>query len=716
MAVVPDPRLARLLAAMRAVRDGDLGARAVVTGDDELAELGELFNQLAEHNQALVEQITGASGAAALQRLAAAAAAALPAAAPAATSSGSAAPASTAVASAAGIATGASAAAASDAHAAKQLAQIEQARLELNEHARQLAVASRAKAEFMANISHELRTPLSSLLILAQLLAANSEGNLTARQVDFARTIHGAAQDLLQLINDLFDLANVESGRMAVHTDRISVETLITRAEAEARHQAAEKGLELVVQVAEDVPETVDSDEQRLHQILRNLLSNSVKFTEHGTIMLEVTRDPQDPALLRFAVHDTGIGIAPDLHEVIFEAFQHGDSLTGRRFGGSGLGLSISRELTRLLGGELRVTSAPGQGSTFTLTVPIESGTSAREKAQTPAPTRSRGQSVASQNATTIEGAAAGSVSAPSSATSSSVPAAADDDDSAEYLGLGAKGTQSTAVVLVVEPRAARAMQNAARTAIDGLGGMRGRVDLVTMAEVTARDVERALTSQEVISILVNLSTPPDAVQTLLAAVARLDPTVPVLAYEAGAGSSTIARLSALGSVRVLEVIGSRAQAIERLTLHLLTALPNTTAELSLAAEPPQSSVRFNGEKVLVVDDDVRNVFALASALELHGLSVVHADNGRQGIETLLQHPDIKLVLMDVMMPGMDGYAATEYIRSLDRFAELPIIAVTAKAMRGDRERSLAAGANEHVAKPVEVDVLLTMIGSMISG
>jgi len=691
---------------MRAVRDGDLGARAVVTGDDELAELGELFNQLAEHNQALVEQITGASGAAALQRLAAAAAAA--------TSSGSAAPASAAVASAAGIATGASAAAASDAHAAKQLAQIEQARLELNEHARQLAVASRAKAEFMANISHELRTPLSSLLILAQLLAANSEGNLTARQVDFARTIHGAAQDLLQLINDLFDLANVESGRMAVHTDRISVETLVTRAEAEARQQAAEKGLELVVQVAEDVPETVDSDEQRLQQILRNLLSNSVKFTEHGTIMLEVTRDPQDPALLRFAVHDTGIGIAPDLHEVIFEAFQHGDSLTGRRFGGSGLGLSISRELTRLLGGELRVTSAPGQGSTFTLTVPIESGTSAREKAQTPAPTRSRGQSVASQNATTIESAAASSVSAPSSATSSGIPAAAD-DDSAEYRGLGAKGTQSTAVVLVVEPRAARAMQNAARTAIDGLGGMRGRVDLLTMAEVTARDVERALTSQEVISILVNLSTPPDAVQTLLAAVARLDPTVPVLAYEAGAGSSTIARLSALGSVRVLEVIGSRAQAIERLTLHLLTALPNTTAELSLAAEPPQSSVRFNGEKVLVVDDDVRNVFALASALELHGLSVVHADNGRQGIETLLQHPDIKLVLMDVMMPGMDGYAATEYIRSLDRFAELPIIAVTAKAMRGDRERSLAAGANEHVAKPVEVDVLLTMIGSMIS-
>ncbi|HEU5356182.1 MAG TPA: ATP-binding protein [Actinocrinis sp.] len=708
--MVPDPRLARLLAAMRAVRDGDLGARASVTGDDELAELGELFNQLAEHNQALIGQIAGTPGTAALQRLAEAAAATLPAPGP----------------------------TAADAHATKQLAQIEQARLELNEHARQLAVASRAKAEFMANISHELRTPLSSLLILAQLLAANSEGNLTARQVDFARTIHGAAQDLLQLINDLFDLANVESGRMAVHTDRISVETLVTRAEAETRPQAMDKGLELVVQVAEDAPDSVDSDEQRLQQILRNLLSNAVKFTEHGTITLAVDRDPQDPALLRFTVHDTGIGIAPDQHEVIFEAFQHGDGLTGRRFGGSGLGLSISRELTRLLGGELRVSSAPGQGSSFTLTVPIESGTSGRERAQTPATGRSRGQGgtaggpssisassptsdehvIVAQNGGVTEAASAGSAGSlgASEPTGASTAVEAAPEEPADFLGLGAKATQSTAVVLVVEPRAARAMQNAARTAIDGLGGMRGRVDLLTMTEVTARDVERTLVSQEVVSVLVNLSTPPASVQTLLAAVARLDPTVPVLAYEAGAGSGTAARLTALGSVRALEVIGSRAQAIERLTLHLLTALPNATAEMSLAAEPQQSSVRFNGEKVLVVDDDVRNVFALASALELHGLSVVHADNGRQGIETLLQNPDIKLVLMDVMMPGMDGYAATEYIRSLDRFAELPIIAVTAKAMRGDRERSLAAGANEHVAKPVEVEVLLGMIGSMIAG
>ena len=245
---------------------------------------------------------------------------------------------------------------------------------------------------------------------------------------------------------------------------------------------------------------------------------------------------------------------------------------------------------------------------------------------------------------------------------------------------------------------------------------MRERIELLTMNEVTTQQVTRTMTGRDVVAVLVNLSTLRHQVQSLLTAVALYAPTVPVMVYEAGAGSDTAARLPFLGNGPGLEVVGSRAQAVERLTLHLLTALPTAPREMSLAAEPPQPTIRFNGEKVLVVDDDVRNVFAMTSALELHGLSVVHADNGRQGIETLLQNPDIRLVLMDLMMPGMDGYAATEYIRGLDRFAELPIIAVTAKAMRGDEERSLAAGANAHVVKPVEIDVLLGIIGSMIAG
>ncbi len=626
MSVVPDPRLSRLLAAMRAVRDGDLGARAAVSGDDELAEIGALFDLLAERSQALAAQVAGPS-----------------------TLNGDA------------------------PDVVIQLGQLEQAGLSLRERDQQLAQASRAKAEFLANISQELRSPLSSLLILAKLLAANAEGNLTARQVDFARTIHGAAQDLLHLTNDLLDLSKVESGRLEVRTDRVGLAGLVADAESAFRQQAAEKGLELGVQVADDVPDTVATDEHRLRQILRNLLSNAVKFTEHGSVTLAVYRDPDARGLLRFDVRDTGIGIAADRQQSVFDPFQHGDGFAGQRLVGTGLGLSISRELARLLGGGLTVASAPGQGSTFTLTLPIAADS----------------------------GAAADRAAAPG-------------EDRDEDYGLGQQAP-APRVLLVVEPRRAQAMQHAARTALDGLAGMRNRVELLTATDGSSEEIEQVLNRREVVGVLVNLATPQAQVQALLTTVGRYAPAVPVLAYQPGAGSGTAARLeAAVGDAPRIEVVGSSAQAVERITLQLLTARPLSSAERSLAAGQSQSAVRFDGEKVLVVDDDVRNVFAMTSMLELHGLSVVHADNGRQGIETLLANPDIRLVLMDLMMPGMDGYSAIEYIRSQEQFADLPIIAVTAKAMRGDRERSLAAGADEHVVKPVEVDELLGVIGSMI--
>ncbi|WP_312886975.1 ATP-binding protein [Actinocrinis puniceicyclus] len=651
--MVPDPRLARLLAAMRAVRDGDLDARAVVGGDDELAELGDLFNQLAEHNRALARQATENSGPVALERL------------------------SEMIGSAGAATAPADTAATAAQH---ERARLVQTRPDPDAAARQVALAARARAEFMANISHELRTPLSSLLILARLLTSNSEGNLSPRQVDYARTIHDAAQDLLQLINDLLDLSDVETGNATVRTERVSPALLVRQAEKAFRPTVADKGLDLAVHVAHDLPEHIESDTRRLQQILRNLLSNAVKFTEHGTVTVEVTRDPFDSGQVRFAVHDTGIGIDPDRHEAIFEAFHHGVGVSSRHHAGSGLGLSISRDLARLLGGDLRVSSAPGQGSTFTLTVPIASGPAGRAASEHAQPTAS------------AEAAAA--------------------EPGAEPAGTG----RASAVVLVAEPRAARAMQHAARTAIDGLSGLRGRVEPLVMAQIVPAEVESMLLGRDVAAVLVNLSTPPEQVRALLSAVSLYAPTTPVLAYEAGAGGGTAARLASFGRVPGLEVVGSRAQAVERLTVHLLTALPVApAADLSPTVEQPQSTARFHGEKVLIVDDDVRNVFAMASVLELHGLSIVHADNGRQGIDTLVQHPDIKLVLMDLMMPGMDGYAAIEFIRSLDRYAQLPIVAVSAKAAAGDRERSLAAGADEHVAKPVEVEVLLGVVGSMLS-
>jgi signal transduction histidine kinase/CheY-like chemotaxis protein len=656
--VAPDPRLARLLAAMRAVRDGELGARAAIGGNDELAELGALFNQLAEHNQALAGQIAGDSGLASLRQLREAATAAMPA---------------NHAESAAALGNG-----------RPEPAEPGPARPEPESAMRQQALAARARAEFMANISHELRTPLSSLLILAQLLAADAEHTLTPRQVDYARTIHDAAQDLLKLINDLLDLSEVETGRAAMRNEHVRPADLLRQMEANFRSTARDKGLELAVREGAGIPAHIESDGQRLAQILRNLLSNAIKFTEHGTVTLEVARDPLDSALVRFAVHDTGIGIDPDRHEAIFEAFQHGDGTAARRHGGSGLGLSISRDLARLLGGELRVSSAAGQGSTFTLSLPISRGSVAAE---------------APAAAAAAAAAAAGGWTAGSPA-------------GAETVGNG----QTAAIVLVVEPRAARAMQHAARTAIDGLSGLRGRLELVVLPQVDAAQLERTMADRDVAAVVVNLSMPFEQVHTVLTALSDQAPTTPMLAYEAGAGNDTVARLAPLGRTPQLEVVGSRAQTIERLTMHLLTALTVApSAELSLDAEQPQPVGRFQGERVLIVDDDVRNVFAMASALELHGLTVVHADNGRQGIETLMRHPDIKLVLMDLMMPGMDGYAAIEFIRGLERFARLPIVAVSAKAAAGDRERSLATGADEHLVKPVEVGQLLGVVATMLN-
>jgi signal transduction histidine kinase/HAMP domain-containing protein/ActR/RegA family two-component response regulator len=417
--------------------------------------------------------------------------------------------------------------------------EIEQGRQELEERAQQLALASRYKSEFMANMSHELRTPLNSLLILAKLMADNLEDDLSDKQVEFARTIHAAGSDLLQLINDILDLTKVEAGHLQMEQTMVSVVDLVDYVEKLCRPLTADKGLEFSVVVDGDVPDTLHTDVQRLQQILRNLLSNAVKFTQEGRIWLtirsaapnQVRRATLRTAVTRvaFAVEDTGIGIPADKLGVIFEAFQQADGTTSRKYGGTGLGLSISRELTHLLGGELQVRSTHGQGSAFVLFLPV---------------------------------------------------------------------TAPPAVLA--------------------------------------------------------------AADTELADVVRFDEPAPE---------------------------------------------PHTVSP---------NAPRFHGEKVLIVDDDLRNVFALSTVLELHGLHVVFADNGVSGIRALEQYDDIALVLMDIMMPELDGNATMAAIRDMSAHADLPVIAVTAKAMKGDREKSLASGANDYVTKPVDTDVLLNLIGAYL--
>jgi signal transduction histidine kinase/HAMP domain-containing protein/ActR/RegA family two-component response regulator len=425
--------------------------------------------------------------------------------------------------------------------------QIEQTRRTLEERAEQLAMSSRFKSEFLANMSHELRTPLNSLLVLAKLLTENTEGNLTPKQVEFAKTIHDSGIDLLQLINDILDLTKVEAGKMDLHPQRLPLTVLVEYVDATFRPLARDKGLTFDVNVADDLPEALYADEQRLQQVLRNLLSNAVKFTEAGEVRLDVFRaeghsDIKEPALreaedvIAFQVTDTGIGISSDKLEVIFEAFQQADGTTSRRYGGTGLGLSISRDIASLLNGEIHARSTPGVGSTFTFFLPAHYQES--ETHRIPA-------------------------SAPLPAPTAPFPV---------------NGTAPGGENYLVEP-------------------------------------------------------PSEQLDTVL-----------------------------------------------------------------------------SGRTVLVVDDDVRNVFALTSVLEGYAMEVLYAEDGQAGIDLLQAHPEVSLVLMDVMMPGLDGYATTAAIRDMPQFADLPIIVITAKAMRGDREKSLAAGASDYVPKPVDVDHLIDVM------
>ncbi|MFG3056008.1 HAMP domain-containing protein [Kitasatospora sp. NPDC048239] len=475
--------------------------------------------------------------------------------------------------------------------------EIEEARQVLEERAEQLALASRYKSEFLANMSHELRTPLNSLLILAKLLSDNNEGNLSPKQVEFADTIHGAGSDLLQLINDILDLSKVEAGKMDVRPARIALVQLVDYVEATFQPVAVDKNLDFAVRVSPALPVTLHTDEQRLQQVLRNLISNAVKFTDAGAVDFSISpagpdvpqhvrerllesgaiKDPDD-ALIAFSVSDTGIGIPGNKLREIFEAFKQADGTTSRKYGGTGLGLSISREIARLLGGEIHAESELGKGSTFTLYLPLRT-----EAAELPG----AGQPVQ----------AAPAVRAAVGVTPAGTPVPVGENPADHW---------AQEVRELAEERRRGAVERRRAAALEGPG---------------------------------------------------------------------------------------------------LTSVPTTAVRPS-----GRVAARFDGEQVLIVDDDVRNVFALTSVLEQHGLTVLYAENGREGIEMLEQHENVALVLMDIMMPEMDGYATTEAIRRMPQFAGLPIIALTAKAMKGDREKSLEAGATDHITKPVETDHLLAVM------
>ncbi|QHC96111.1 MULTISPECIES: response regulator [unclassified Pseudomonas] len=684
--------------------------------------------------------------------------------------------------------------------------ELNQAQVQLEERAEELQRSSKYKSEFLANMSHELRTPLNSSLILAKLLAENPQDNLSAEQVKFAESIYSAGNDLLNLINDILDISKVEAGKLEVIPENTSVARLAEGLRNVFEPLAADKQLTFSVDLQPGTPAMLFTDRQRLEQVIKNLLSNAVKFTEKGTVSLTIAGQPDDR--IAFIVRDSGIGIAADQQESIFEAFRQADGTTNRKYGGTGLGLSISRDLATLLGGSISVSSAPGQGSVFTLVLPQQydesSEVSSAPLTFTP-PTQSITPSIAP--------AVAVSPLAPVH-----IPRFADDRDKAPFatrcilvvedepnfahilydlaheLGyqcLVAHGadegydlakefvpdailldmrlpdhsgltvlqrlkehaeTRHIPVhVISVEDRVEAAMhmgaigyavkpttreelkdvfarleakltQKVKRVLLvedddlqrESIARLIGDEDIEITAVGLAQDALELLRTTIYDCMVIDLKLPDMLGNDLLKRMSTEDicSFPPVIVYT-GRNLTRDEEAELRKYSRSIIIKGARSP--ERLLDEVTLFLHKVESQLSHERQKMLKTARsrdkvFEGRKVLLVDDDVRNIFALTSALETKGAVVVIGRNGREAIERLNEVEDIDLVLMDVMMPEMDGFEATIEIRKDPRWRKLPIIAVTAKAMKDDQERCLQAGANDYLAKPIDLDRLFSLI------
>jgi len=709
--------------------------------------------------------------------------------------------------------------------------EIEQARRALEEKAAELALTSKYKSEFLANMSHELRTPLNSILILGQQLGENPDGNLTARQVEFAKTIHGAGTDLLNLISDILDLSKIESGTSSVDAEEVFVTNLLDMVARPFRHEAENRRLDFEVKVDQHLGRSIVTDTKRLQQVLKNLLSNAFKFTEQGGVKLTVSAarsgwSTDHPVLnhaanvVAFEVTDTGIGIPAEKQKIIFEAFQQAEASTNRRFGGTGLGLAISRDIANLLGGEIQLRSAPGIGSVFTLYLPQ---TYVGASSASDVTTEDVGENVG-------ESADQGKIVRLRQAVALAAPSMRLADHAAE-LGLAADDRDNLhaddAILLIVEddPYYNRVLMDLARdkgfkvisttrglealalarqyhpTAIsldvflpDVLGWtalnqlkqdptMRHiPVQLVTLDDnrqhglangafafvtkpTTAEGLESALVriknyagprrkrllvvednEAKRIGVTALLGHDDIEITTVsgggeaLAALRNetFDCVVLDLRLPDMSGFEVLERIrddEALRDVPVVVFTGKQLSPDEDTRLHMLarsvvvkgvesperlldeTALFLHRVVADLPVEKQRMLDRLHcsdddlvGKKVLVVDDDVRNIFALSSVLERRGMMALTAGTGREAIAKLEATADIAIVLMDIMMPEMDGYETMQVIRQNPAFRRLPIVALTAKAMKGDREKCLEAGATDYLAKPVNTEQLLAAL------
>ena len=684
---------------------------------------------------------------------------------------------------------------------------ISQAHAQLEARAEELQRASRYKSEFLANMSHELRTPLNSSLILSKLLSDNGSGNLTPEQVTFAQTIYSAGNDLLTLINDILDISKVEAGKLELTPEAVPFDELLSSMKMLFGAQAQQKKLALNISVAPDAPPSLVSDRQRLEQILKNLLSNAIKFTDTGTVSLHVSTDAAGQ--LRFQVQDSGIGIADEQQQKVFDAFHQADGTTSRRYGGTGLGLSISRDLAALLGGSIELASTPGQGSTFTLVLPavmperaVEAATVPAAAPQAPAKVAAAPKAAPAAKPVPLPTFQDDRNSAPAGKTGQRSVLVIEDEPAfagilfelaheMQYRCLVAHGAdeglrlaqeflpdailldmglpdrpgllvlqqlkanpltrhipvhivsgndqmqeamQLGAIGYATKPRTRDQLKEVFRKLESKFTQKMKRILLVEDDErqresvvhlISDDDVEitavalgeqalELLKTQIFDCMIIDLKLPDIQGNELLERMEHeeLCSFPPVIVYT-GRNLSREEEADLMKYSRSIIIKGARSP--ERLLDEVTLFLHKVESELSSERQGMLQQVRsrervFEGRKILLVDDDVRNIFALTNALEQKGVVVEIGRNGFEAISKLNSVDDIDLVLMDVMMPGMDGLEATRLIRADGRYNKLPIIAITAKAMKNDQEECLQAGASDYLAKPIDLDRLYSLL------
>jgi signal transduction histidine kinase/HAMP domain-containing protein/DNA-binding response OmpR family regulator len=702
-------------------------------------------------------------------------------------------------------------------------AEVEQARQALEEKATQLALTSKYKSEFLANMSHELRTPLNSLLLLSDKLAKNPEGNLNGRQVESAKTIHASGNDLLALINDILDLSKIESGTVVADISELRLLDLQRYVERTFRHVAEAKQVAFEVKLDPAVPRTMLTDIKRMQQIIKNLLSNAFKFTHEGSVWLSVapatsgwSPDNEDleaaGEVIAFSVADTGIGISPDKQQIIFEAFQQADGSTSRKYGGTGLGLAISRELSKLLGGEIRLVSAPGEGSTFTLYLPAAAVAraartphvalvEARPAALVPkvdiapiyvddAPVSARNEAdddradirPGDRTLLIVENDLAfakvlldsarrqgfkGLVSATAAAAISliqeympsivsldiflpdmpgwrvldrlkadlstrhipicivSTDDARDRALSSGAIGFIAKPVASTEVIdtaiaqladYVARPRKRVGLVMSPGEDLEHVKERLAEESIDVVATTESREICDLLRADRIDCLVVESCASDLQPAELIESVEQrpLARQLPIVIYGAG-GNDALSRWRRSDGLFALRDARSIERLMDDVYFFLHRALGDLSDHERRAIEDLHRDSRvLDRKKALIVDDDMRNIFALSTVLHDHGMKIISANNGREAIRLVEEDPSIDIVLMDIMMPEMDGMTTMREIRKLEARNDLPIIAVTAKAMRGDREKCIEAGAWDYLSKPVDTVHLLGVLKSWL--